>query len=169
MADSMADAPAEICYSFNVHRGSLCDPLGRSWHPNNPNYDPGPPPPPRPPKEKIEQGKKVVRTEGDTEMPQVSRQPRQPQRARGHHRYQKPGQGPIHRPRWPSEAVAGPSSGQTNGLEFPTGTNGGRGYGYTGPGLRRKPRGIGRGGGDGRRIETLNKYVRGLFRTLKFL
>ena len=172
MADAMVDPPLESCYSFNMHCGSPCDPTGRTWHPNNPNYDPGPPP--RPPREKKEQKEKVPRTEGDTSemlrVPEVPRQPKHTQRARGRHHYQRPDRGRDYRPHGPIEAVSGPSSGQTNGLQWPIGTNGGRGWGYAGPGPIRQPRGGGGvARGDGGRVGTFNKCVRGLFRTLRHL
>lgn len=154
MAEEMVSAPAKSCYTFNTHRGSLCDPSGRTWHPNNPDYDPGPPPPPRPPSEKKEQKKKVLRTEGETEMRQISEVSRQ--YGRGYHyRYQN------HKPRWQSEAISGPSSGQTNpGLGQPSGE---RGHGYGEPGSVRQPH------GGGRRNMTFNKCVSRLFRTLRRL
>lgn len=168
MARSMVDAPAEGCYSFNLSGGSLYDPLGRGWHPNNPNYDPGPPPPPKPPKVKVEQEKQVPQT--TKEVPQVSRQPVPPHRARGHHRYRKQGEGSNRRPRWPNEPVSGSSSIQTNGLEWPTGTSGERGRSrYAGLRPIRQPRDGGRGRGNSGGIGPLNKYVRGLFRTLRRL
>lgn len=168
MADAMDNPPAEGCYSFNTRRGTLCDPLGRTWHPNNPNYDPGPPPPPKPPGEKKEHKQKVLRMGGDNEMPrvsEVSRQPKQPQHAREHHRYQKPGEGSNHKPHWPSEGAPGSSSG----LQRHTEMSGGQGPGYGGPGPIRQPRGGGRGRGDGRRIAAFKKCVRGLFRMSRHL
>lgn len=51
MAESMEKVPEPAYYSYNIVRGMLCLPTGYLWHPNNPNYDPGPPPPPRVPKD----------------------------------------------------------------------------------------------------------------------
>lgn len=151
MADAMISRPPDSCYSFNVDRGSLCDPLGGTWHPNNPNYDPGPPPPPKPPKEKKEEKKTGVQTEGDTKVPgEVSRQPMQ--LARGNQRHQKHGGGFNSRRDRSSEAV----SGQTNGLQRLAETSGGPRRGW----VARQARG-GRGRG------AFDKYVRGLFRTLR--
>ena len=166
MADEMINPPSESCYSFNMHRGILCDPVGGTWQPSDPNYDPGPPPPPRPPKEKKEQKK-----EGDTRRPNVSEVSRQPQHPRGRHRYQQQGERSNRGPNWLGEAIPGSSSGHTNGLERPSGdramTNGGRGRGsgYTGP--VRQPYGRGRGGG--KRMAKFDQCVRGLLRTLRLL
>lgn len=169
MAGEMVNPPAETYYSFNVNRGSLCDPLGRTWGPVNPDYDPGPPPPPRPPKEK-----KDAQTEGGgNENPRAHRQPRQ-QHPRGYHQHQQQRGGGLNNvPRRLDEAVSGSSSGQTYGRYRFTGDNteaiGGRGRGYLGPGPGRRPRGGGRGRGGGGRIGTFDKCVYGLLRTLRRL
>jgi len=159
MAGEMINPPAETYYSFNVNRGSLCDPFGRTWGPVNPDYDPGPPPPPRPPKEK-----KDVQTEGGgAENHRVPRQPRQQQR----------GAGSNNVPRRLDEAVSGSSSGQTYGRYRYTGDNteaiGGRGRGHPGPGPARRPRGGGWGRGGGSRTGTFDKCVYGLLRALRRL
>lgn len=166
MANEMINRPAEGCYSFDVRGGSLCDPLGRTWHPNNPDYDPGPPPPPKPQKEKKEQKKKGIPAEGSANKVEVSRQHRQPQRARGRH-YHQHGERSNCKPSWLGEVGTGPSSGQMNGLQRPSGgLNGGRGHGNAGPGSIRQC--YGRGRGDGW-VGTFNKYVRGVLRTLRHL
>jgi hypothetical protein len=154
MADEMVVPPAESCYSFKVHRGALCDSQGRTWHPNNPNYDPGPPPPPKPPKEK---------KEGDNGKPDVSGVSRQPP-ARGRRHYQQQRERSNRGPDRLVGAVSGSSSGHMNGLQRVAGdravTNGGRGLMITR--LARQPH-----GGGGGRMGTLNKCVRGLLRTLR--
>ena len=164
MAGAMVNPPAAACYSFNLNRGSLCDPFGQPWHPANPNYDPGPPPPPRPPKEK-----KEGQVEGNTEK---LRGPRQPQPTRGHQQQQHGGRF-NNRPHRLGEAVPGSSSGQTSGRHRLPGdnteVNGGRGRGYLGPGPGRRPRGGGRGRGGGSRIGTFGGCVNGLLRTLRRL
>jgi len=165
MAGEMVTPPAEAWYSFDVNRGSLCDQLGRTWHPVNPDYDPGPPPPPKPPKEKKELEKKEIRVEGDAGKMAV---PKQAKLSRQQH-----GEGSNHRPRWIGEAVPGSSSGQTNRRQQSAGdrtdASGGRGRGYAGPGPVRQHRGRGRGRGGGSRIGTFDKCVHGLLRTLRRL
>ena len=47
MARSMQNIPGTYCYCFNYVAGRLCDPIGMTWAPGNPDYDPGPPPPPK--------------------------------------------------------------------------------------------------------------------------
>lgn len=47
MAKSMDNIPDTAYYSYNLVRGMLCLPSGYLWHPQNPNYDPGPPPAPK--------------------------------------------------------------------------------------------------------------------------
>jgi len=49
MAEAMGKIPFVSYYSYDVVRGLLCDTSGGVWHPQNPDYDPGPPPPPRAP------------------------------------------------------------------------------------------------------------------------
>lgn len=164
MAGTMVNPPEEACYSFDVNRGSLCDPFGRTWHPINPDYDPGPPPPPRPPKEKKERkGEMEARAEADAEKPRVPKQLQQP--------YRQPGEGVSRGRHWLGEAVPGSSSEQTNRRHRPIGDRAevsrGRGRGR-GPGPIRQPRGRGQGRGGGR-IGTFDKCVRGLLRTLRCL
>ena len=169
MAGTMVNPPGEVCYSFDVNRGSLCDPVGRTWHPINPDYDPGPPPPPKPPKEKKEGKEKMEGQTGDSEKPRVPKQPQQP-RGSNHRQH---GEGLNYKPRWQGEAVPGSSSGQTNKRHWLVGdkaeASGERGRGYPGPGPIRQHRGRGRGHGGGSRIGTFDKYVHGLLRTLRRL
>lgn len=171
MAGAMAVPPRESYYSFDVNRGALCDPLGRTWHPINPDYDPGPPPPPRPPKEK-----KEGQTGGNIEKlpaPVVSRQHRQTQRPWGHRYRQQHNEGFRHEPHRLGEAVPGSSTGQMNRRQRPSGdrteAGGGWGRGYAGPGPISRPHGGGRGRGGGSRIGTFDKCVRGVLRTLRRL
>ena len=159
MAGAMINPPEKTWYSFDVNRGSLCNPSGRTWQPINPDYDPGPPPPPRPPKEK---------KEGDGEKPQGFKQPQ----ARGPPYHQQHGEGFHHRPYRFGEAVPGSSSGQTNRRQWPVGDNtevsGGRGRGHTGSGPARQYRGRGRGRG-GSRIGMFDKCVHRVLRALRRL
>jgi hypothetical protein len=160
----MVNPPRETYYLFDVTRGSLCDRFGRTWHPVNPDYDPGPPPPPKPPGEKKERKK----MEGGVEKPPVVT--KQPQQPLGHHQQRE---GPSHKPHWLGDFVPGSSSGQTDRRQRSTGdrteTSGGRGRGYTGPGPVRQHRGRGRGRGGGNRTGTFDKCVRGMLRTLRRL
>ena len=165
MAGTMVNPPRETYYLFDVSRGSLCDRFGRTWHPINPDYDPGPPPPPKPPKEK----KEPKKTEGGIEQPPVvPKQPKQPQQPRGHQQHE----GLNHKPHWLGNVVPGSSSGQVDRRQRPAGdrteASGGHGRGYTGPGPIRQPRGRGRGRGGGR-TGTFDKCVHGVLRTLRRL
>ena len=165
MAGTMVNPPRETYYTFDVSRGTLCDRFGRTWHPINPDYDPGPPPPPKPPKEKKDQ-----KTEGGIEKPPVVT--KQPQQPRGHH-YHHQHEGLSHKPHWLSDAVPGSSSEQADRRQRHPGdrteTSGGRGRGYTGPGPIRQSRGRGRGRGGGNRIGTFDKCVHRVLRTLRRL
>lgn len=169
MAGAMDNPPGEICYSFGINRGSLCDLFGRTWHPINLDYDPGPPPPPKVPKEKKEQKKDG--TEGDAEKPLVSGAPSRPKQTQQPRGYSNMGLS-YELPHRLGEAVPGSSSGRVNGWQRlagdKTGTSG-RGRGYTGPGPARQPHGRGRGRGGGSRIGTFDKCVHRVLRTLRRL
>lgn len=158
MAGAMVNPPGESCYSFDMNRGTLCNPSGRAWHPVNPDYDPGPPPPPRPPKEK----KKDRKTGGDAEKAPVITQ-----QLRGHNQQQQHVEGLTLSDRL-GEIVPEPSGRQR--LIWDRTEAGGR-YGreYKGPGPVRQQYGRGRGYGGGNKIGTFDKCVHGVLRTLKRL
>ena len=163
MAGAMVDPPGESCYSFEMNRGTLCDPSGRTWHPTNPAYDPGPPPPPRPPKEK-----KKKTGGGAEKAPVTGQQPKQPQQLRGQN--QQHVEGLNNRL---GEIVPGFGPGQPSGRQRPswdrTEAGGRHGRGYKGPGPFRQQYGRGRGRGGGSKIGTFDKCVHGALRTLKRL
>lgn len=50
MTQAMEIPPKTVYYTFDAIKGHLVERSGEDWHPENPEYDPGPPPPPRIPR-----------------------------------------------------------------------------------------------------------------------
>ncbi|KAF8649841.1 hypothetical protein AX16_005604 [Volvariella volvacea WC 439] len=47
LGSKMSKQPLPSCYTFNATHGKLCLPTGLPWHPQNPDYEPGPLPVPK--------------------------------------------------------------------------------------------------------------------------